>query len=267
MTQPCYGDRLYISGFNPGIKEIVADGCLSLHADLWNGKTIEIIQEEHNFEMRYGERGYIYPLFSNNINLLNTCGIHSCCVFPTFAALALGTLVTCAATKPFELIGKCLKSCVLETNSTARIYNEMAANHLQMLKDHDVYPDRIERLKSKLESEKTLLSLYENLNPLVLAKTKYRLAVSKKATLVTPLIAIDLTITPILDKDRVVDYEISDVFNSTLGLPTNQNTLCRDIQFHKNNIQKLEKEIDEKSKLFQSESEKFEQNVRELIND
>jgi hypothetical protein len=53
--------------------------------------------------------------------------------------------------------------------------------------------------------------------------------------------------------------------NSTPGLPTIQSALSKDIQHHKNNIQKLEKEIDEKSKLFQSESEKFGSDVKELF--
>jgi hypothetical protein len=173
--------------------------------------------------------------------------------------------VTCIATKPFELIGKCLKSNTLATNPTTKLYNEMATNHLQMLKDHDAYPVRIELLKSKLESEKALLSLYENLQPLLLAKTKYRLAATKKATLVIPSTTIELIITPILDSDKVIDYKISDVLNSTPGLPTIQSALSKDVQHHKNNIQKLEKEIDEKSKLFQSESEKFGSDVKALF--
>lgn len=268
-NRPFFGDHLYLSGMpSRHFEETIADGCLSFPRHLSPNVKVEVILdgEEHKLVTHYGERGCIYQLFSGTISCLETNGIFPCCAFPTLIVMGIGALVTCIAAKPFELIGKCIKNSVLETNPRARDYNEMAVNHLQMLKDHDVYPDRIERLKSKLESEIALLSLYENLHSLLIAKTKYRPVFPKKTTLVSPSASIDLMITPILDKDEVVDYRISALFDSIPGLPTIQSALGKDIQHHKNNIQKLEKEIDEKSKLFINAAEKFEQNVRALLN-
>ena len=153
---PCFIDPLYIPGYAPSMKEEVADGCLSLSVQLWGGKTVEVIQQDDNLEIRYRERYGIDQLFSSTIRTLETSGLFCIVGLPTMIVMGASTLVTYIAAKPFELIGKCLKESVFETDLEAKNYNILAKSHLQKLHENDLH---LERLKTSSEQKNHLLYL------------------------------------------------------------------------------------------------------------
>ena len=99
-----------------------------------------------------------------------------------------------------------------------------------------------------------------------MSNTKLQPKVQKKAKLQTETESFTLIITPFLDREGERDYEVSDRDHKLLSLPTTQNKLSKAIPLQKNEIEKLVKEIDERSNQSQVDIEEFKKTVRKLQN-
>ncbi len=256
-TQPCYVDPYYIAGCNPRSTEEIADGCLSFPAEFWGGKSIEIIQNDNTFEVRYGERGCMNQVFSNAMDFLRTSGL-DVCTFPTFIVLGAGSLTAYLTTRPFEWIGQCLKYRALNTDLAAKAYNDLAAKHLQKVQELESYSAL---LKTKMISETFIIELYK-----ALSKRRYRLSEPKKFNLEIQSCSIDLIAHPFTN-NLTNDYEISSLSKPILGLPVCHSTLDKKMSMKEIKIQDLQKQMDEKDHLLNDEKKRFEEDVKGLLHD
>lgn len=257
-NRPCYVDPYYIAGLNSHPAENFSDKSLSFPAAFWGGKTVEVLQRDNTLEVDYIERDGCNQIFSNAISCVEANALDAC-MLPTIVCLGAGALITYIATLPFELLGQCMKKCVLNTNWAAKAYNDLAARHLQAVHGIETYSTL---LQNKLESETFISDLYK-----ALLKPKYRLSIPTTRIVYVQTIPVEVLISPIFDKIAVVDYEISTLSTSRVGLPVCFSILARKIRRQEIKIQELQKQLDEKIQLLTAEKETFKENVTAFFNE
>lgn len=222
--------------------ETLADNCLSLPRAYWDGKTVELIENEQTLEAQYTDQGCAVLPIKKMIEFINVDPLWCIpCIFPLLAYR-----VTEVITMPFDLFGKCMKDCSLERDPNAKAYNQMAADHLQTRITNSITIEEIDELKTKLETLTSQSLLTKAIYDLVLDQTKNHPTDLSNHTLKFNKEKIDLVLRPVIENACTINYDISTPFNSISGFPTTRIDLSKRVQLEKKAISKLEHEIREK---------------------
>jgi hypothetical protein len=252
--------------------EAVADSCLSFPRATWGRANVELLQRENNYDARYSHAGCIRETFQNTMDCL-LLDRTSMIVIPglMFTIVAYG--VTSLAALPFEMLGTCMKISALEMNPTAKTYNQMAINHLEILLNNDVTLEKIEILRTELKNVRSKLTFQKGIYDLLLGVTKHHPKNNVEAKLGIGSIPdgigeIDFVIHPIMENDCIIDYKIAAPFKSISGFPTTRSALSNRVKSMENEIHELEKQIIAKEKhleMIQNAPKKFANDVKELL--